>query len=958
MAPLSSKPRVALQPDDLPDSALAFGLEPRWVRAEFPTDYDIGRVYRLISAAGLAGAVIALHGTFTEPALRPRERRVAAAAGAVYLTLSLVGVWAAPSRVARWFQRRPRRALLGAIAPLLLVAPSGGARTPLYRLATIGVGTAGGVRERARDAQLQALIAGAVWTASVVATPDMRHARWRDHLNVTVGFVIASRIAATASQVAYDSRNLFDQLFEFTYERQELDAYAMRLRVALLEMRNTLVQVLAATPRDGVDRHELFDEVIAALGRLEERLGVLDIASDTKFDLERQLQAIRPMITDSQALDALMAESGVGPQELRSMLVQRARVFTDLAARPLVPSVIVDEGVEVRGLRRLALIGATVTAATTNAVRHAADMTYLRIHVSRNGDDIALEITNDGTPATTAGQEPRPRSGLTHLRRQIEEFGNTTPVFTPLHGGGYSVRIVLPAESEASQLEFWADEIRWQIDEGLTKSTRFAAIKSTVTAISPRPRGAGASTARLAAPLHALLPATAEILNASGRLRGRSVDLEAIVLILAAQLNYLAARRGGGLLTTWVNGFASRYAFHASPDAWTGWRPASIARAAVTARSQQRAYGLAALNVAALFLGFRGSADKSWDRDIASTGLGPLLMCAIVNPALPRSRLLDRAINERLVEVESLHDLADSFHSDHPATPKILDLANLLADDGLSERLRDGLAAIDAAEDELISERRTEYQPVASSEPLARLGAWMKREGSPFRDSRLVQRIWPAPRGQYRPSVALPNEVKLGEYLARALARRVWPARIRLEFDAETLGFAPRAAIHSAAFRRQAVAAMDIAARELNREFGRGLDGMWLLRQVDLQLSVVPHTGTIECRIVPWAPTPARWRQAVDSLHDLIARVPYSGTKEDRQADVQRLLAQVNASLVAWTIFPMSELDRSDVIHPPATRKPYPSVRRGDIRLQMHPQRFSPERIDLARHLDRSAKSI
>lgn len=943
-------------------------FEPREMLAGYRTDFDIGRVFRLSSLATICGAGLAIQGAVFRAGLERRERWISGVVGVAYLGVGVIGVWASPSHMAVWFQRRPRRVLVVAAVPLLLAGPTGGAISPLKRLATIGVGAAAGVRERRRDGQLQAVLAAAVWCVSPWLTPGAARITWLRSASLTLGFVLSARFASTASQVAYDNRNLFDQLFESAYEREDLEPYVRRLRSALLEMQGTLLDAIRAKPSEGVDSRELFDQAVASLGRLAERLGVLEIASLSRFDLEGLVRSIRPTLPSSDYSILENSAIAVEASDLKTILERRAQLFTDLSPGFPAPDVTVDPDVTVRGLQRLALIGACVTAATTNALRHASGVTRFQIHLTQVGTDLSLTIANDGAPEAT-GLRPnaRRRSGLTHLRRKIEDLGERTPTFEPTPGGGYRAHIILTAASGPNQLEFWTEEIRRQITVALDQATRLAAVKSIVTVVCAgptpglRPRrqpGARDWRSRWCAAVpcpdvttlaHASLPVIAERLASHSRPGTRRVDFETAILVVSAALNYRAARDGLGLSTTWVNIFTSRYAFAASDEALRSSRPSDVAGDGVDG-SQHRAYALAALNAAAIVVG-RQRSGRPWLEEVMWMSLGPLLVAAIVNPAQPRTRLLDRAINERLSEVESLYDLADSFHATHPAPPKIRDLAGIIADPDLAERLREGLAAITSAEDAMLAPKSPEIRPaVRSGTPVEILGDYLKRRSPRIRNSRLVQAIWPEPKSYHNQTIGLPDAVRLGEYLARALARRIWPSRVLLEFDHATLRFAPQAAVESAAFRRKAMAAMDIVGRQLNREFGRRWDGVWLMRQVDLRVSVIPYTGTLVCEMVPWAPRPSGWRRTVDRMHAQIGRIPLSHALDDPGADIQRLLDTVDASLAEWDIYDEARLDDSTMMYPKTGRRELPIIARGIVSIQLHPQQYAPGSIHLARH--------
>ncbi|MFE3458292.1 sensor histidine kinase [Nocardiopsis aegyptia] len=80
-----------------------------------------------------------------------------------------------------------------------------------------------------------------------------------------------------------------------------------------------------------------------------------------------------------------------------------------------------------------------VQESLTNVARHAAHATAVTVGITRNGEDITVEVTDDSpTP-------PRRRSGygLVGMRERVETLGGTLRA-GPRPGGGWSVAAVLP----------------------------------------------------------------------------------------------------------------------------------------------------------------------------------------------------------------------------------------------------------------------------------------------------------------------------------------------------------------------------------------------------------------------------------------------------------------------------------------------------------------------------------
>ncbi|MEU6037982.1 ATP-binding protein [Actinomadura sp. NPDC047616] len=84
--------------------------------------------------------------------------------------------------------------------------------------------------------------------------------------------------------------------------------------------------------------------------------------------------------------------------------------------------------------------------ALTNVVRHASAAT-VRISLSRDGEDVVLAVTDDGTAAPPTGGPHVPGRGLTGMRDRVERLGGTCRA-GPAAGGGWRVDVRVPAPSE------------------------------------------------------------------------------------------------------------------------------------------------------------------------------------------------------------------------------------------------------------------------------------------------------------------------------------------------------------------------------------------------------------------------------------------------------------------------------------------------------------------------------
>ena len=936
------------------DAMAEDGIGPVYLRGDFRMDYDVGETYRLTSMAVGLGALSALSGSLrNKKGLTARERLIGAVAGAGYLGFAAIGVVISPSHVPAWFQRRPPRSQAMSLLPLVLVGVTGGASSPMYRLSVIGVATATGMRERRRETQLIGVLAWGVWCAQARCGSARGRAEGADSVRQyatrLAAYVLASRLAPAATLVAYDTRALVGHLFAFTYERADLAPYQQQIEAALKRTRDAARDAAGAKPVSDVDSAHLSDDALAGLGRLEERLGTLELAGLSDLNLDRLFGAMGPWRHDEMPQTTILIEAS----ELRTRLQQRADVFADLPGGLPQAAVAVEPDVVVRGLSRLALLAAMTTTVAANAARHATQpVTQVQIDLRQRGPSLEMVIATDGSPTALApGTRERRVSGLAHLRRKLEDFGGTLDI-TVTGDGVFTVSARLPADTEPEGVGFWSEDISTQIEKAVNDGTLIAAGRSALTALlqasdSNAERKWTSSKTTMA---YAGLPIASEILACKGKLRHHRIDTEALVLVINALLTYRAAARGEGITTTWTSGFASRYALGIVTENPRGWRAQEILPNAVRARSQERVLVLTLLNLGAMALGARRRRSGLSADDIVTVMLTPVLSLALLRLARPHVELFDHAISERLAEVESLYELADSYHKSHAAPPKLRPLPQLVDDEKIAEALRHGLFAIEQSEKALRERWTVEQAPVETNDPLARLGRRLRRDHPKLAYSPPGRWIWPKPRSYHDSTIGLPKPVRLGHYMANALGRRIWPARIKLEFDESTLEYLPDAGLQSAAFRRKAVAALDLTGRELNHLFGRGIHGTWNLRQVDLRISVIEPTGSIECELRAWAPPAPRWRTAVDRLHDTVFEsILHIGALDDRVGELRSRLGLIDASLVTWDPYKPDRYDRRVTVKPPSKWPSRPSIERGRFVIQLHPQQYAATTVALQR---------
>jgi signal transduction histidine kinase len=167
------------------------------------------------------------------------------------------------------------------------------------------------------------------------------------------------------------------------------------------------------------------------LGLAEERFardpeGARELVGEAREEAKRALSELRDLARGIRP--SLLAERGLGP------------ALTALAARsPIAAGVDLD----IPDKLPAAIENAAwfvVSEALANAAKHS-DARHVLVAVGRAGDDVAVEVTDDGKGGADASG-----SGLTGLRRRVEALDGTLEVRSP-SGGPTTIRAELPCES-------------------------------------------------------------------------------------------------------------------------------------------------------------------------------------------------------------------------------------------------------------------------------------------------------------------------------------------------------------------------------------------------------------------------------------------------------------------------------------------------------------------------------
>jgi signal transduction histidine kinase len=146
-------------------------------------------------------------------------------------------------------------------------------------------------------------------------------------------------------------------------------------------------------------------------------LGVLRDSGDRDASLSPQ-----PGIADIAAAVAQSAGTGVATE-----------LIIEGHQHPLAP------GIELAAFR-------IVQEALTNVRKHAGRSVSAVVRIAYETHTLVVEVTDDGSGAATTLSAVGSGNGLIGMRERVEIYGGQ---FTsgPRHGGGYSVRAVLPIVS-------------------------------------------------------------------------------------------------------------------------------------------------------------------------------------------------------------------------------------------------------------------------------------------------------------------------------------------------------------------------------------------------------------------------------------------------------------------------------------------------------------------------------
>lgn len=291
--------------------------------------------------------------------------------------------------------------------------------------------------------------------------------------------------------------------------------------------------------------------------------------------------------------------------------------------------------------------------------------------------------------------------------------------------------------------------------------------------------------------------------NAEG---GRKRDLALAASVIAAYeiLDHrgLLARYERPFL--WAVAGISAVSVHGEHSLWSGWVNSALSRYGLRS-SREEIWALAAAHAGAIAISYRGS----WRAALLMTAhqIGLVAMCPLAvafgtSKALAALNDNERLLQQAITEVAQLHELAESIHAAHPVPQPLEDLEKIM-------KTHDHTAA----------------------------GA-LRQARDAYLDAR---RALPKNAG----ATAFVDE------FAQAVAARVWPAEVELEYDAEELDSLGRQATVRLEFRRPALEAADRLGDYFVQQFAKDWLGRTPLQTIQLIVRADIGVRTLHVRAVP-----------------------------------------------------------------------------------------------------------
>ena len=729
-------------------------------------DDDLAGVWRM---AGLGVGVLlgcaAFQQAWGDRTLTRRQRLVAEVIAGAYVAAGAYTMLS-PSWLADMVTHKRKMTLAATFAPLAATVFSGGRRSPLHTLAATAGGSSAVIYGHHTGRNV-AIGASVLWSlqARLVRVPrdaPTPPAEWV-YVVVPLDYLANARMSATLATLAYNARSIGSLLGKLTAEHDTLRIFAAGLDAQLADAAKLLTGLLA-NGEGGCGDASCRDFTLCALGRINEERAALEATLHIKTPppVSRHLRwarRARGMIDSSAPSLPLTTRSLAdicAAQRTRwaPVIEQRVRGAQQAERRVLV-DVKIDPGMEVSSADRIAVIAAAVSIGMANALRHAPQLTTIKITGQGDIDDtIVLVVANDGFDPERAW---RPGRGLKTLRREVERLGGT--LRPDVVGGWFELTVQLgarPPVGEGEQLLSWA-QVEAKLDEVFATGVTVCAPMVWANLLA-RPARSHARAA-VSAALTALVPALTirrPILPKGHRwppvTASRAITLEPPQhwpLLASAAVSAISTDPHRGALCRWTNAALGRHALH---------------------HRREHTAALVGLNLAGVAFSYR---NRNADRvpmavQMATLAMLPGALLLFFVPSAGRLRRRDREIVGALSSAETVNRIALEMLSEHSCLKAIDDLC--------------GRPELD------------------------------ERDTTALRASR--QRIAKAAGGLGDPLDRLVNT--LIDDVCTVIGQRVWPAPITVQADLSK--FKARAGdtsgLHRMPIRRTAIAVADLVARE------------------------------------------------------------------------------------------------------------------------------------------------
>ncbi|MFD2775416.1 sensor histidine kinase [Leucobacter albus] len=331
--------------------------------------------------------------------------------------------------VALWWRRQHPLAVLLVIAGV-------GALNPVYAHATGGpvLELAFGMFALASRVRLRTAVLGALAAAGIIVAVAGMTALLGIRTGPPVVLLQPSELIALAAGVAVrQARERRKALAQVVALREERAAAAERARITA-EMHDVVahsVTVMVALAGGAAAGWEKYPE------RAREALGQLgDVGADALGEMQRILRVLRH---GDDALDRDLERAGHNLPDLGE-LIERSRHAGLPAWLTIAGELPADPGLATTVYR-------IVQESLTNALRHARGATHVEVRIAREGDALAVSVTDNGRG--DAGDRRGAGVGLRAMRERAHAFGGELaagplPVSEASPGSGWQTRALLP----------------------------------------------------------------------------------------------------------------------------------------------------------------------------------------------------------------------------------------------------------------------------------------------------------------------------------------------------------------------------------------------------------------------------------------------------------------------------------------------------------------------------------